>query len=465
MLMIIDELRTKLKESMTTTGVPGIVVGILNGDKRHVVAKGITNVNHPQPITEETLFQIGSITKTMTATVAMRLVEAGKLDLDRPLKDYLPSFRLQDDEATAKATMRHLFTHLGGWVGDYFENTGAGDDALARYVEKMATLPQQAPLGKIWSYNNAGFSLAGHVIAQVAGKPYEQVMQEELFDPLGMNMSFFFPGDVMVHRFAVGHIVVDPENITGDSRKNGDRTTTVATPWPLARSANPAGAVTSTVGDMLDYAQFHLKQGQTKHGDQWLRPATVHAMQQPLAEAGTMASHVGISWLLNDVDGARTISHGGATNGQIAQLLLVPARAFALVILTNANRGREVASDLNEWILEHFLNLHPTQPAFQTMSNEALDNYTGYYAAQLSDVEVSVADDSLHLQVISKGGFPEKDSPPGPQPPVAPARFIAADRLLITAGPSAGSRAEFIRQEDGSIGWLRLGGRIHARQA
>jgi hypothetical protein len=177
---------------------------------------------------------------------------------------------------------------------------------------------------------------------------------------------------------------------------------------------------------------------------------------------------VGISWLLSDVNGVRTVSHGGATNGQIAQLLLVPERDFALVILTNANRGREVTRDLSTWALAHFLDLQEEKPTLQPLSAPERTAYIGYYTAQLSDVEVRLGTEhgaeNLVLQVIPKGGFPDKASPAGPKPPVAPAGFVAPDRLLVTGGPSSGSRAEFIRNDDGKIGWLRLGGRIHARQ-
>lgn len=449
-----SKLQLQLEQAQASTGVPGMTMGITHNEEIVTATCGITNINHPQPVTDETLFQIGSITKTMTATVAMRLVEQGKLDLDATVRTYLPDFRLQDETVAAAVTVRQLFIHTAGWVGDYFENTGNGDDGLARYVANMAALPQQTPLGSLWSYNNAAFSLAGRVIEVVTGQTYEQAMQEYLFEPLGMEMSFFFAGDVMTHRFVVGHTVVEEDK---------ERTTTVATPWPLARSANPAGAVISTVPDMLRYAQFHLDNGKNASGEQILQPESIAEMQRIQAEAGTMASHVGISWMLNDVAGVRTVSHGGATNGQIAQLLLIPERSFALVILTNANRGREVTRDLSSWALENMLGLHEEAPPTIALANEELQEYVGNYTAQLTDVEIRVVDGGLTLQVIPKGGFPDKDSPAGPTPAALPAAFFAKDRLLITGGASAGSRCEFIRDEQGRVVWLRMGGRIHKR--
>jgi len=440
---------------MEQTGTPGVAIGVWQQNSGQMPAEmtgfGITNRDHALPVNEDTLFQIGSISKTMTATIAMRLVEMGKLDLDTPVRHYLPDFLMQDQAAQAKATVRHLFIHTAGWVGDYFENTGRGDDALTRYVANMATLPQQAPLGTLWSYNNASFSLAGRVIEAVTGKPFESVAHELLFAPLGMTMSFFFSEEIMPHRFAVGHIVT-PEG------------TKVATPWALARSAHPAGGVTSTVRDMLRYARFHLNGGRTDSGEQLMQPATIAAMQTPQATAGSMADAVGISWLLNDLGGLRLVSHGGATNGQIAQLLLAPEQGFALVILTNANRGREVTRDLTNWALAHYLGLHqPTLPQ-QTLTEAELQPYTGYYKAQLSEVAVTSANGGLVLQIIPQPGFPDKHSPAAPTPPPAPAAFFAEDRVIITDGPSKESKCEFIRNEQGEIAWFRVGGRIHRRQ-
>jgi len=110
-------------------------------------AFGVTNVDNPLPVDADTLFQVGSITKTFTATAAMRLVDEGRLDLDRPLQTDLPDLRLVDPQVAAAVTPRHLLTHTAGWVGDYFSDTGRGDDALARYVAEMAELEQLTPLG------------------------------------------------------------------------------------------------------------------------------------------------------------------------------------------------------------------------------------------------------------------------------------------------------------------------------
>ncbi len=177
--------------------VPGVAVGVYNDGVQQVGGLGVTNVDHPLAVNEETLYQIGSISKTFTGTTAMRLVEQGKLDLDAPIRTYLPDLKLADADATERATMKHLLTHTGGWVGDYFDDLGAGDDALAKMAVQMATVPQVAPLGTLWSYNNAGFYLAGRVIEVITGKPFEAAVQELVLDPLGMEHTYFFARNVI----------------------------------------------------------------------------------------------------------------------------------------------------------------------------------------------------------------------------------------------------------------------------
>src|SRR5438270_5445236 len=145
-----------VRDAMSRYHVPGVAVGILHDGTIDVDGWGVTSVEHPLPVDADTLFQIASVTKTITATVIMRLVERDALDLDAPVRRYLPEFRLRDEDAASRATLRHLVTHTGGWLGDSFTDFGRGDDALARYVTAMAELEQLTPLGEIWHYSNSG---------------------------------------------------------------------------------------------------------------------------------------------------------------------------------------------------------------------------------------------------------------------------------------------------------------------
>jgi CubicO group peptidase (beta-lactamase class C family) len=110
----------RIPEALARHKVPGMVLGITSEGQDLVRGFGVTNIDHPLPVDEDTLFQIGSTTKTFTATAAMRLVEQGKLALDEPVRSYLPDFSMRDPAVTERATMRHLLTHTGGWQGTFF---------------------------------------------------------------------------------------------------------------------------------------------------------------------------------------------------------------------------------------------------------------------------------------------------------------------------------------------------------
>ena len=239
----------KIVSEMKRLEVPGVAVGIWHAGKEYAEGFGVTSLEHPLPVTADTLFQTGSISKTFTGTLLMRLVEQGKVDLDAPVKKYIKDFKLHDKGVTEKVTVRHLLTHMGGWVGDYFNDFGNGDDALAKMVKDIARLPQVQPLGKLWSYNNTGFNIAARLIEIITKKPYEQAAQDMLFDPLGLNMSFFYPSDLLfTHRFVVGH-----QKVKGIVK--------VARPWAIGRAGNGVGGVVSTVRDLLEYARFHMSNG------------------------------------------------------------------------------------------------------------------------------------------------------------------------------------------------------------
>jgi len=431
--------------------VPGVAVGVIHEGRDYTAGFGVTNVNHPLEVTPDTLFQVGSTTKTVTATATMRLIERGLLDLDTPLRAYLPELRLADEEVAARVTLRHLFTHTAGWEGDYFDDTGAGDDALAIIVPRMAALAQLAPLGALFSYNNAGFYLAGRVIERVTGQTCEAAIQELVLDPLGMARSFFFAEDVITDRVAVGHRVEEDRPVAQRE-------------WALARAAHPAGGLISSVEDQLRYAHFHMGDGTAADGTRVLSPASMALMQSPLAPAGPSVDALGVTWMLRDVAGTRLVQHGGTTNGQLSAFVMAPARGFAITVLTNADRGGQLHHDITEWALHHYLGVAEPEPARLDMPADNLAAFAGRYSARGSDLDMILDDEGLILHMTPRGGFPRKDSPARPAPPPMRVAAIGEDRVVIVEGPFQGQQAEFLRQPDGGIAWLRMGVRAYARQ-
>jgi CubicO group peptidase (beta-lactamase class C family) len=413
-------------------GVPGVAIGVLeDGVERHE-GYGVTSVENPLEVTPETRFQIGSITKTFLGTAVSELVARGELELDKPVKEYVPELALADADATERVTMRHLLSHTSGWFGDYFDDTGWGDDAFAIYVERMRDLPQQTPVGELWAYNNAGFVLAGHVVERVTGKRVEDVIHELVCEPLGLESTTFWPWEVMTERYAAGHVGL------GDELQ-------VARPWQIGRYAAAAGGISSTTQDLLRYARLHLDP-----------PPALAPMQEPQAPAADEGEWVGLTWYGEDRFG--TIRHGGGTNGQIAMLLLVPARSYALALLTNHSPGglQVMAA------MFRAAGLAADDPQPLTDVDQA--EFAGVFRTANEIATLTPLDGGrIRLDVEDLGGFPTKDSPPGPQLPPAEAYFYTPERWFIADGPLKGSRGHFIRAEDGSVAWLRVGGRLYGR--
>jgi CubicO group peptidase (beta-lactamase class C family) len=138
-----------IQEAMRRYHTPGVAVGVLRDGHDEITTFGVTSIEDPLPVQPNTLFQIGSITKTITATAVMRLVEQGRLELEAPVRRYLPDLQMADEDVAQRLTLRHLLTHTAGFVGDDFTDTGSGDDAVARYVANVVELPQVTPLGAL----------------------------------------------------------------------------------------------------------------------------------------------------------------------------------------------------------------------------------------------------------------------------------------------------------------------------
>ncbi len=444
-LLICDE----VAREMARLPIPGAMVGILYKDREWIAGFGMTNLEHPLPVTEDTLFQVGSITKTFTATAIMRLVEMARLALDKPVRNILPDLTLADESVAQQVTLRHLLTHTGGWVGDYFNDFGPGEDALAKMVAKMADLEQLTPLGQVWSYNNAGFYLAGRVIEVVTGACYEQALQELVLDPLGLKNTYFFAEDVITRRFAVGHEVVD-------------RKPKVARPWAIGRAAHPVGGIVCTMGDLFRYARFHMGDGTNAAGDRLLSQSSLAQMQTPLFPT-TGLNHMGLGWMITPVDQTRWVGHGGGANGQVTLLRMVPSSNFSVAVFTNSDEGGSLTYKIADLATKEYLGLSLPEALPLVLPEPALRAYIGRYEAAADIFEITLGDAGLILQDTPKGGFPTPDSPPPQAPPPVRMALYAEDRFIALDEPMKDAYGEFLRATDGQIAWMRFGGRIHAR--
>lgn len=454
--MLFAELDDLVASRMAALRIPGAALGVITGEREHTVGLGVTNVDHPLPVDSNTLFQIGSTTKTFTGTALMRLVEQGRLELDAPVRTYLPDFRVANPRVSQEVRLWHLVTHTAGWSdGAGLAETGDGDDALARFVAGLADRPQIAPLGEYFSYNNGAVCLAGRVIEAVTGQTYEAAIADLVLAPLGLTQSFFFPEQIMTRAFAVGHDVAHHEP---------DAQPFVLEPWALPRAANPAGGLVASLSDELLYARFHLGDG-TANGKRVLSAASVRRMQMPLGPGGSTPGMgavridaIGVNWMLWSRGGVQIVSHPGGTNGQQSILTLVPANGLAVTLLTNAQIGLVLGFEVTDWVLERFLGLKTPSLATIRQDSGRLAEYVGEYgqADMAETIEIREVDGLLQLETASQL------LAPGQQSLELPLRIVSAD-VAIADFLGLPLYADFVRNNAGEVAWVRFLGRLTPR--
>jgi CubicO group peptidase (beta-lactamase class C family) len=454
-----NALQQKLTELAEELGVVGVAAGVVVDGVEHYAYHGVTSVENPLPVDENTLFQFGSTGKTFTATAIMRLVEQGKIDLDAPVRTYVPELVLKDEDVAARVTVLQLLNHTAGWEGDMMDSTGEGDDALEKYVALMAKLEQVAPLGDGVSYNNASLSLAGRVIEKVTGQTFEQAIRELLIDPLGLEQTFFFVNEIMTRRFAVGH------NVHEDGR------VTVARPWALPRGGAPAGGISATARDQIAWVKFHLGDGTAPDGTRLLSQDLLDRMKEPTVDmrGSALGDYVGISWLMRDVDGVRLVGHGGTMNGQYSEFTTVPERGFGLISMTNSGpNGSQLNTLLEKWALEHYLGVVDAEPEQLELGDAALMQYVGRFETIAAICDISAADGRLLAKVEIKPAMAavlrESGEEVEEQPPIALALLAGdGDQYVVPDGPAKGMRGYFRRGSDGVVDAVHLGGRLATR--
>jgi CubicO group peptidase (beta-lactamase class C family) len=429
--------------------VPGIAVGILHNGEISTTSTGFANLATRIPMTDDTISQIGSISKVFTTTLAMILVDEGLLDLDTPVIEYVPDLPLSDEAARESITLRQLLSHTAGFEGDHFLPGSRGDDALSAVVSQFGTLRQWTRPGDLWSYCNTGFYLASRVIEAVAGEPFETVFNKRLVEPLGLETTFFFAEEAITRPHAVGHFLAE--------RNDGHK---VAHGYSLPRYVNGTGGVICSTRELLRFAQLHLSAGEID-GTRIVSTENTALMQVPVSEAGDFHRNYGLGWCVHEYPDFRTISHGGATSGFRANLTIVPGSDFAIAILTNGDAGSRAVTEIENWALSHYLDLTRPEPEPVSLSKKKLAAFAGTYQRHDSTSQVTVADTWLELTVESRDEETGEVESSTTYPLVA----VGESRFIIPDGPGKGSIVDFIEYTGNgeSQSLLRRGGRLAIR--
>lgn len=441
-----------VEATATKFGIPGVAVGVWAGDQEVYACHGVTSLDNPLPVDRDTLFELGSVTKTYTATALMRLVAEGRLDLDAPVRRYVPELVLTDERAAAEITVLNLLNHTAGLDWAVIVDTGDGDDALAAHVARMADLKQIAAPGERASYSQSGYNLAGRVLEKVTGLTYERAIASLVLEPLGLSHSFFADSDVMTRRFTVGH------------NPGKDGVLAVARQWKRWRGNNPGGGMVSSVADQIRWARFHLGDGAG------VLPAEVlRRMTEPTValRASSLGDALGVCWFLRDVDGVRTAGHGGSANGQFAELLTAPEQDFAVVSLTNSGpNGIPFNRAVVRWALQTHLGVTDRDPEPIPHDEARAGEVVGRYENDAMTVAIADTDTGLTLEVGIKPEIRATlDSGAPPDYPPAAIGLLPgdSDEYILTEGGMKGERGHFTRDESGTIVGADLGGRLFDR--
>ena len=438
--------------------VPGVAAGVWAEGREVYGCHGVTSVENPLPVDPDTVFVLGSIAKTFTATAMMRLVAGGRVELDAPVRRYVPEFTLTDERAAAAITVLSLLNHTAGLDWRMSAETGEGDDALALYVAKMADSELIAPPGGRATYSQVGYNLAGRVIEKVTGLTFERAVATLLLEPLGLSRTFYAAADVMTRRFAVGHNL------------GQDGTLSVARQWKDTRANNPGGDVGSSAADVLRWARFHLGDGRAGTGEQVLPAALLRQMQKQTVElqGSSLGDALGICWFLRDIDGVRTVGHNGSANGQFANLLTVPERDFAVVALSNAgpDGGMAVNQAIVRWALEHYLGVADRDPQPLPYDQARAAQVAGNYENDMMTLIFRADGAGLTVECMIKPQIrAATDTELPPDLPPAELGLLPgdADEYIVTSGGLKGQRGFFTRDHDGQVTGADLAGRLFTR--
>lgn len=440
-----------LAESAAKYRVPGAALAVLLGDETAEFATGVVNARTGVETTNDAVFQIGSITKVFTTTLIMQLVEEGRIDLDAPVKRYLPELQFLDPVATETVTVRHLLTHTSGIDGDFFLDTGRGDDCVERYVLACAALPQLHAPGAGWSYCNAGFVIAGRIIEKLTGLTWDAALHQRLLRPVGAKTMATLPEEAILFRAAAGHI-------PGPGGEFG-----VAPLWMLPRSNGPAGATPfAAARDLLAFARMHIDGGLGLDGERVLSEASVRAMQEKHVEIASVEDRDGwgLGWMRFTWPGGRVVGHDGGTIGQASYFRIAPEKALAVALLTNGGNGQALYRKVFSGLFSDLAGI-TMPPLPEPTPGFAIDStrYAGAFQKLSARAEV----DAVEGGGLKVTFLPLKVLVPGQPPQVLMLQPI--DERFFVAKPPGGGVKSVVRFDFGPEGRVEylFAGRLHRR--
>ena len=354
----------------------GIVVGVIGPEGRKIVAQGSMGVNDPRPVTGDTLFEIGSITKAFTSLVLADMVERGEVALDDPVARYLPASVRMPSRNGKQITLHDLSTHRSGlprMPSNFTPKDPTNpyvDYPVERLYEFLSSYELQRDIGATYEYSNMGAGLLLHALARRAGTDYESMLRERVFRPLGMASTGVSLSPALKARLAMPHTSVFRLSPTP--------------PWDFTEAFAGAGALRSSANDLLTFLAANL--GYTK------TPLTAAmARMTSVRRAASDTFEIGLGWRIENQDGAEIIWHGGATYGSRTFTAYDPKSRVGVVVLSNYNSGSGI-DDIGRYLLNRNASpdtgsaVKPKDRMVSSIPASSLDAYAGRYQFSTDEV-------------------------------------------------------------------------------
>ncbi len=413
-------LRALFDKAMRLSGVAGAQMAVIKGDQIVEVAGGFADAPNGVPMTVDSVIQIGSTTKILNALTVMSVVDEGLLDIDAPVKTYIPYLKLSDPVATNTITIRQLLSMSSGVDNGPYKKYGSGDDAIERYMRTLGNLPQHFAPGAHYGYSNCGTAMAGHAAANVKGQTWEELLSERVLDPAGLDRFAHFRRQLGGRTISLGHELRD-----GRSPK------TIQPFLDEARCAGPSGAAMAmAMGDLVRIAKLFLTKGRTESGTQALPSSTIDLMME--RQVDKPSRRYGTAWCLGPAyanwNGVDVWGHPGGTETALTFVHWAPSLDGAIAFAVNTSSGvGPFAEVMFSEVLEEAFGF--TKPSFTEPDPDLkpIDHarYVGKYRKIDRHIEVKSQDDGLIATYTDNyfGVFYKK---------TALLRPLGRDRFLVT---------------------------------
>ena len=434
------EIAKFVQDGIEATGVPGVSYGIVQDGK--VVfsgGAGVRQIGKPGKADGDTLYMIASNTKGLTTLLIGKLVDAGKIGWKDPVTKLMPSFRLGDEDTTARVLVEHLICACTGlprqdfeWLLEYRDLTAAGA------MDTLATMQPTSEFGALFQYSNPLAAAAGYVAGNIVhpehefGAAYDMAMQEQVFDPLGMAVTTFdYEKALSSANVALAH-----------APDFQDRSSLAV--FDINYSAipvRPAGAAWSSINDMLKYVQMELDEGLLPNGERYIGRDALLERRRPMVALGSDSAY-GMGLMTDNTYGVEVVHHGGDMIGYHSDMIWLPEHNVGAVILTNGDPGWQIRSRFSRKLLEVLFDGKPE--ADEALAADA----RRYYEQREANRKILVAPVAADAAALLAGHY-RNDA-------LGDLRVQVEDRMLVFDFGEWKSEVASKKNPDGTVSFVTI---------